>query len=157
MRVLVDTCVWSRFLRKNRPRNDPGAAELERLIRIDAVQMLGPIRQELLSGAQPQERFAQLKEYLRFYPNVPLDEEDDENAGLYYNLVTASGLEYGGVSFSSAWGDYDRDGYLDLFISGCIITASIRSFVHEAGSAIADGHRRPGGTCLELDQAEPGT
>ena len=86
MKVLVDTCVWSRFLRKSRPQNDPLAQELERLIRADAVEMPGPIRQELLSGAQPQERFAQLKEYLRFYPNLPLDEEDDENAAHYYNL-----------------------------------------------------------------------
>lgn len=48
--------------------------------------MLGPIRQELLSGAQPQERFEQLKEYLRFYPNLVTDEEDNENAAQYYNL-----------------------------------------------------------------------
>ena len=40
--------------------------------------MIGPIRQELLSGAQPEKRFAQLKEYLRFYPNLPLNEEYDE-------------------------------------------------------------------------------
>jgi len=93
MKVLVDTCVWSQFLRKNRPKNDPLAQELERLIRADAVEMLGPIRQELLSGAQPQERFAQLKEYLRFYPNLPLDEEDDENAAHYYNLCRRHGAQ----------------------------------------------------------------
>jgi hypothetical protein len=91
--VLVDTCVWSQFLRRNRPRNDPLAREVERLVRADVVEMLGPIRQELLSGAQPQERFAQLKEYLRFYPNLPLDEEDDENAAHYYNLCRRQGLQ----------------------------------------------------------------
>jgi len=84
--VIVDTCVWSQFLRRNRPRRDSVALEVERLVRADAVQMLGPIRQELPSGAQPKERFDQLKEYLRFYPNFPLDEEDDENAANYYNL-----------------------------------------------------------------------
>jgi hypothetical protein len=52
MRVLADTCVWSRFLRKNSPRNDAVAAELERLIRMDAVQMLGAI-QALLSRPPP--------------------------------------------------------------------------------------------------------
>ena len=93
MRVLVDTCVWSQFLRRNRPRNEPLAREVERLIRADVVQMLGPIRQELLSGAQPQERFAQLKEYLRFYPNLPLDQEDDENAAHYYNLCRRQGVQ----------------------------------------------------------------
>ncbi|HEY6166498.1 MAG TPA: PIN domain-containing protein, partial [Verrucomicrobiae bacterium] len=58
-----------------------------------AVQMLGPIRQELLSGAQPQERFEQLKEYLRFYPNLVTDEEDDENAAQYYNLCRSHGVQ----------------------------------------------------------------
>ena len=93
MKVLVDTCVWSVFLRRNRPKREPLAAELERLIRADLVQMLGPIRQELLSGAQPQDRFSQLKEYLRFYPNVPVDEEDDENAAHYYNLCRRQGIQ----------------------------------------------------------------
>lgn len=92
-RVLVDTCVWSQFLRLNRAPNDPIAREMERLVRADAVQMLGPIRQELLSGAQPDERFAQLKDYLRFYPNLPLDEEDDENAAQYYNLCRRHGVQ----------------------------------------------------------------
>jgi predicted nucleic acid-binding protein len=89
----MDTCVWSQFLRRNRPRNDPVALEVERLIRADVVEMLGSIRQELLSGAQPQERFAQLKEYLRFFPNLPLDEEDDENAAHYDNLCRRHGVQ----------------------------------------------------------------
>ena len=53
MTVIVDTCVWSRFLRRNRERNDPLGVEVTRLVRNDAVQMLGCIRQEILSGAQP--------------------------------------------------------------------------------------------------------
>ena len=93
MKVLVDTCVWSQFLRRNRPKNDPIASEVERLIRADVVELLGPIRQELLSGAQPQERFAQPKEYLRFFPNLPLDAEDDENAAHYYNLCRRQGVQ----------------------------------------------------------------
>jgi len=55
--------------------------------------MLGFIRQELLSGAQPQDRFTQLKDYLRFYPNLPVDEEDDENAATYYNLCRRHGVQ----------------------------------------------------------------
>jgi predicted nucleic acid-binding protein len=93
MKVIVDTCVWSRFLRRNRPASDPVATEVARLVRYDAVQMLGPIRQELLSGAQPDERFEQLKEYLRFYPNLPLDEDDDEMAASYYNRCRQRGIQ----------------------------------------------------------------
>jgi len=93
LRVIADTCVWSQFLRRPRRKGSPHDAEIEKLIRADALQMLGPIRQELLSGAQPQERFAQLKEYLRYYPNLPLDHEDDENAAHYYNLCRRQGVQ----------------------------------------------------------------
>jgi predicted nucleic acid-binding protein len=93
MNVIVDTCVWTRFLRRQRERHDPLCAEVTRLVRDDAVQMLGCIRQEILSGAQPQDRFEQLKKYLRFYPDLPLDEEDDENAANYYNICRSKGVQ----------------------------------------------------------------
>lgn len=93
MKVIVDTCVWSRFLRRNRDVSDLVAAELVRLVRADAVQMLGPIRQELLSGAHTASRFEQLRDYLRFYPNLPLSEEDDERAADYYNTLRVQGIQ----------------------------------------------------------------
>jgi predicted nucleic acid-binding protein len=93
VKVIVDTCTWSQFLRSNPPARDPVAEEVARLVRADAVQMIGPIRQELLSGAQPSHRFNQLKEYLRFYPNLALDEEDDETAASYYNRLRDRGLQ----------------------------------------------------------------
>jgi predicted nucleic acid-binding protein len=91
--VIVDTCVWWQFLRRNRPSSDPVAGEVARLVRADTVQLLGPIRQELLSGAQPDERFEQLKEYLRYFPNLALDEQDDEMAASYYNRLRQRGLQ----------------------------------------------------------------
>jgi len=91
--VIVDTCVWSQFLRRGNRRDDPVCLELAHLIRSDAVRMLGSIRQELLSGVQPSERFDQLREYLRFYPNLPLDEQDDELAAAYYNQCRSKGVQ----------------------------------------------------------------
>ena len=93
MNIIIDTCVWSQFLRRNTPPSDRIRAEVARLVRADAVQMLGPIRQELLSGAHPDERFEQLKAYLRFYPNLPLDEQDDELAAAYYNVCRQRGIQ----------------------------------------------------------------
>lgn len=113
MKVIVDTCVWSQFLRRNRAAADPVAAEVARLVRGDTVQLLGPIRQELLSGAQPDERFEQLKEYLRFYPNLPLDEEDDETAATYYNRLRQKGLQGTGT---------------DLLICAAAVRRSLRVF-----------------------------
>jgi hypothetical protein len=93
VKVIVDTCVWTRFLRRHPPKDDPFCAEVVRLVRADFVQLLGPIRQELLSCAQPQERFSQLKEYLRFYPNLVTDEEDDETAAAFYNVCRSKGVQ----------------------------------------------------------------
>ena len=51
MKVLVDTAVWSLVLRrKYRPENRAMAAALASLIVDGLVVMIGPIRQELLSG-----------------------------------------------------------------------------------------------------------
>ena len=93
MKVIVDTCVWSRFLRPYRDLADPYCGEVRRLARRDEITMLGAIRQEILSGAQPQARFDQLKSNLRYYPNLPLDAEDDENAAGYYNLCRNHGIQ----------------------------------------------------------------
>src|SRR5262249_44692311 len=97
MNVLVDTCVWSRFFRQGAVGDDRVAYELQRLIKADVVQIIGPIRQELLSGAQPQSRFDRLKDYLRFYPNMPLNEEDDERAAEYYNICRRRGIQASSV------------------------------------------------------------
>jgi len=58
-----------------------------------ALDTLSCIRQELLSGAQPQARFDRLNEYLRFYPNLPLDKDDDEQATDYYNTCRRHGIQ----------------------------------------------------------------
>jgi len=92
VKVMIDTCAWAEFLRRSKASPGPVAQEVARLVRADAVQLLGAIRQELLSGAQPSERFEQLRNYLRFYPNLPLDEEDDERAAGYYNRLRQRGV-----------------------------------------------------------------
>jgi predicted nucleic acid-binding protein len=86
-------------LRRDRARDNPIVFELERLIRGDEIQMIGPIRQELLSGVQPQERFDQLREYLEFYPNLVLDEEDDETAAAFHNLCRKRGVQGASTDF----------------------------------------------------------
>lgn len=92
MSVLVDTCVWTRFLRVDSRHDDPVAQELAKLIRADVVHVLGCIRQELLSGAKPEGRFEHLRQYLRFYPDIPLEAEDYENAAKYFNTCRRNGV-----------------------------------------------------------------
>jgi len=49
MKVLVDTCIWSLAFRRREQRDPLLIQELSALIRELRVQMIGPIRQELLS------------------------------------------------------------------------------------------------------------
>jgi predicted nucleic acid-binding protein len=93
MNIIVDTCIWTRFLQRTRSVADRAASELGRLIRADTVQMIGAIRQELLSGAHPDERLGKLRDYLRFFPNLPQDEQDDERAADFYNTCRRRGIQ----------------------------------------------------------------
>ena len=51
MSVLVDTPVWSLALRRGAPQDGPEVRELRALLVEGRVVMMGPIRQELLSGS----------------------------------------------------------------------------------------------------------
>ncbi len=57
MKVLVDTCIWSLALRRNTPKSIHLVAELKELISEVRVQLIGPIRQELLSGIKSKNNF----------------------------------------------------------------------------------------------------
>lgn len=50
MKVIVDTSVWSLALRRDNQESTDTVQELRHLIRDHRVQMIGPIRQEILSG-----------------------------------------------------------------------------------------------------------
>lgn len=50
MMILVDTSIWSLALRRRQSDMSPYARELVKLIGDTRVQMIGSIRQEILSG-----------------------------------------------------------------------------------------------------------
>ena len=91
MRVLVDTGVWARFLRVQPLADDPHIAEFRRLREEDLVILIGPIRQEILSGAAPRRRFEQLRDVLRAFPEILLRAEDYEQAAEFYNSCRSKG------------------------------------------------------------------
>ncbi len=61
MKVIADTCVWSPALRRKAFVDDPYVRELRELIREVRVQMIGPIRQEILSGVRSEKQFRLFK------------------------------------------------------------------------------------------------
>ena len=99
MRVLVDTSVWSLVLRRGAPQNTPHELELRELLREGRVVMMGPIRQELLSGIRAEAQFKQVRGRLRAFRDVGLEREDYEEAALSFNRCKAAGVQGGSVDF----------------------------------------------------------
>jgi len=103
MMVLVDTPVWSLALRW-RPEH-LGAREqqltqaLAELIREGRVQIVGPIRQELLSGLREEAQFRKLRDYLRAFQEHPLEMADYEEAAHMNNRCRARGITGSAVDF----------------------------------------------------------
>ncbi len=98
--VLVDTSVWSLALRhRSSPQANPVIRELEGLIRDMRVRIIGPIRQEVLSGIKDHKQFDQLKSRLRAFPDLILQEEDFERAAEIFNRCRAAGIQGSNTDF----------------------------------------------------------
>jgi len=100
MKVLVDTAIWSLALRRKKPPgNEPRLSELELLIEDGRVAMIGPIRQELLSGVKEQPVFDRLREHLRVFPDTDITSDDYEEAASFFNMCRARGIQGSNTDF----------------------------------------------------------
>ena len=99
MNVIVDTSVWSLSLRRPAAGLNAETAELVELIREGRVAMLGAIRQELLSGIRAADQFRKLRDRLRAFEDVTLDESDYEEAATCFNRCRAKGLQGSNTDF----------------------------------------------------------
>jgi predicted nucleic acid-binding protein len=94
--ILVDTSVWSLALR--RKSSDLSVQEfhlvsvLRGLVRQHRVRLLGATRQEVLSGIREESQFLRIREHLRDFSNVPLDESDYEQAAQASNRCREAGI-----------------------------------------------------------------
>lgn len=96
MMVLVDTSVWSLALRRQPKHLSEVQAtireELDELVREGRSQLIGPIRQEVLSGIRDRQQFERLRDYLRTFPDAELKTEDFENAAQASNSCLAASI-----------------------------------------------------------------
>jgi len=100
MKVLIDTPVWSLALRRRRrPENESVTSELASLVQDGRVAMIGPIRQELLSGLREQPQFERLREHLRAFADTQITVEDYEEAASFYNKCRARGIQGSNTDF----------------------------------------------------------
>jgi predicted nucleic acid-binding protein len=99
MNVLVDTAVWSLALRRRTDLDRAEVRALAELIREGRVLMVGPVRQELLSGIRVKAQFDSLREHLRAFPDAVLEEQDFEEAATCYNRCRARGIQGSNTDF----------------------------------------------------------
>jgi predicted nucleic acid-binding protein len=62
------------------------------LVEEGRVEIIGPIRQELLSGISEQVEFRRLRDYLRLFEDAVLTRGDFEEAARMFNLCRAAGI-----------------------------------------------------------------
>ena len=99
MRVLPDTPIWSAALRRRRGAADAYRAEMVRLVNHGVVEIIGPIRQELLSGIREQSQFEQVREHLRRFPDLQITTDDYEEAASFYNRCRSKGIQGSATDF----------------------------------------------------------
>ena len=95
MNVLVDTSIWSLAFRKKEKTK-----EEERIVNLLAeytrdlkVKIIGPIRQEILSGISENSKFELLREKLAIFNDVEITTSDYEKAAEYFNLCRSNGIQ----------------------------------------------------------------
>ena len=93
MMVLIDTSVWSLALRRKTPPNNRYVFELNELIKERNVVMMGPVRQEILSGIRELAQFKSLKSRLRSFPDLILTTHDHELAAEFFNHLRRQGIQ----------------------------------------------------------------
>ncbi len=94
--ILVDTPVWSLALRRKARDLAPSERRLSQLLYeiVDEgrAQLLGSVRQELLSGLREAAQFRRLRDYLRVFPDTAVTTEDYEEAAQARNECRSAGI-----------------------------------------------------------------
>lgn len=99
MMVIVDTSVWSLALRRAIKVDDPARDELEQLIQDGRAALIGPIRQEILSGVKDKKQFDRLRDNLRAFPDIQLTSEDYEDGARFFSSCRAAGTQGSNTDF----------------------------------------------------------
>jgi predicted nucleic acid-binding protein len=103
MLVLVDTPVWLLALRRTstdlNPRELRLTAALQELIRDGRAQLLGSVRQELLSGIRQDTNFRKLRDQLRAFDEPRIEVADYEEAAHINNQCRSRGIAGSAIDF----------------------------------------------------------
>ena len=95
MIVFVDTSVWSLALRRKSLTKTERQISLEfsDLVKTGLVGLIGPVRQELLTGIKDRRTFELLRERMRGFDDTPLLAIDFETAAQFCNHCRSKGVQ----------------------------------------------------------------
>jgi len=99
MKVIVDTSIWSLALRRKKKQSTLEIRILESLIDNQNACIIGPIRQEILSGIKENKQFVQLKEFLSAFDDLPINTKDYELAAEFNNICRSKGIQGSNTDF----------------------------------------------------------
>jgi len=102
MKTIVDTCVWSLALRRQDPSKLTAVdlqiiAQLQEAIREGRVIIIGPIRQEILSGIRNKARFAKTQALLDPFRDEEIAAEDFVDAARLFSICRDHSVACGAV------------------------------------------------------------
>ena len=134
MKVIVDTSVWSLALRSNKEDSFVPVQELRHIIQDHRVQMIGPIRQEILSGIRIEIQFKKLQKHLESFPDLPILTEDYVTAAKFFNRCRSKGIQGSNTDFlicavavRNSFSIYSTDKDFELF------SKHLKIVLHQAG------------------------
>ena len=102
MKVIVDTCVWSLALRRRsatrlKTEEQQMVAQLREAIQDGNALIVGPIRQEILSGIRDKAHFARTEGLLDPFRDEEITASDHVEAARLFNLCQDHGVQCGAV------------------------------------------------------------
>ena len=101
MRILIDTPIWSKaFRRKKIKSDDKNVVDILKYLIDEFMEIIiGPIRQELLSGISDEKIFNELKEKMKGFNDFPIETIDYELAAEYSNVCRRNGIQGSNTDF----------------------------------------------------------
>ena len=121
-KVVVDTNIWSTVLRRNVSADDRIRNNLMQLVDEGRVAIIGPIRQEILSGIKDEKKYLILKQYMEAFEDEAIETIDYENAALISNKCIAKGFAVTAIdalivafAVRNGWEIYTKDKDFDRY------------------------------------------
>jgi len=97
--VIVDTNIWSAFLRRSIESPIIAVDKFKDLVSKNQVTLLGIVKQELLSGMKHKRQFKRIEDVLEGFPSLLATSEDHVLASHLYNSCRKHGIQGSHIDF----------------------------------------------------------